>query len=325
MGICYSIIIPHKNIPRLLQRCLDSIPHRDDTEIIIIDDNSAPDIVDFDHFPGTERDDVKLLINKEDRGQGHVLNVAMRHAKGRWLVFADADDYFNYCIRDLMDDYREDEADVVHFPVSSVDCDTYINASRGDEHVSLVKDFIDGKPCSESMLRYYRAGPWSKLIKRDVVQSHHLQFDESRINIEKRFCYMLGYYAKTIKADIRAAYCLTYRPTSVSYTLTDDKILERIRIYAERDRFLIEHNITDLPKYAYNSFVRVMVDLDEQGQQDLLSRAFCILDDIGWNRHRIVTMMKTIKSERKRKKSKVYRLITYVRKHLVVRSRSKIC
>ncbi|MCI6862195.1 MAG: glycosyltransferase family 2 protein, partial [Prevotella sp.] len=29
-NINYSIIIPHKNIPQLLQRCLDSIPIRDD-------------------------------------------------------------------------------------------------------------------------------------------------------------------------------------------------------------------------------------------------------------------------------------------------------
>ena len=38
--ISYSIIIPHKNTPSLLQRCLDSIPQRSDIEIIIVDDNS---------------------------------------------------------------------------------------------------------------------------------------------------------------------------------------------------------------------------------------------------------------------------------------------
>ena len=31
----YSIIIPHKDIPDLLQRCLDSIPVRDDVEVIV--------------------------------------------------------------------------------------------------------------------------------------------------------------------------------------------------------------------------------------------------------------------------------------------------
>ena len=49
--INYSIIIPHKNIPNLLQRCLDSIPNREDVQIIVVDDNSDPNIVDFDKFP----------------------------------------------------------------------------------------------------------------------------------------------------------------------------------------------------------------------------------------------------------------------------------
>ena len=319
----YSIIIPHKNIPKLLQRCLDTIPHRDDTEIIIIDDNSDPAIVDFNYYPGTEREDVTLLLDNADKGQGHVLNVAMQHARGRWLVFADADDYFNYCIGDLLDDYRDDEADVIHFSVSSVDCDTYVNASRGDDHVSLIHDYINGKPCSESMLRYFRSGPWGKLIKRDVVEAHHLQFDESRIHIEKRFCYLLGYYAKTIKADIRAAYCLTYRPTSVSYTLTDEKILDKIRIFAERDKFLAEHHITDMPEVAYHFFVEVLVDLEEQGKHDLLNKSSQILDDYGWSRSQIYSMMKKNKLGRKYRRNEMYRFIVNARMRFAIRTRFK--
>ena len=36
--INFSIIIPTKNIPDLLQRCLESIPQRSDIEIIVVDD-----------------------------------------------------------------------------------------------------------------------------------------------------------------------------------------------------------------------------------------------------------------------------------------------
>ena len=39
--INYSIIIPHKNIPDLLQRCLDSIPRREDVQIIDDDNSNA--------------------------------------------------------------------------------------------------------------------------------------------------------------------------------------------------------------------------------------------------------------------------------------------
>ena len=50
--INYSIIIPHKNIPELLQRCLDSIPRRVDVQIFVVDDNSALVKVVFWHFAG---------------------------------------------------------------------------------------------------------------------------------------------------------------------------------------------------------------------------------------------------------------------------------
>ena len=46
--INFSFIIPHKNTPDLLQKCLDSIPRRDDVQIIVVDDNSDADKVDFD-------------------------------------------------------------------------------------------------------------------------------------------------------------------------------------------------------------------------------------------------------------------------------------
>ena len=47
MDYTYTIIIPHKNAPLLLQRCLDSIPFRDDIQIIVVDDDSSSDVVDF--------------------------------------------------------------------------------------------------------------------------------------------------------------------------------------------------------------------------------------------------------------------------------------
>ena len=48
----YTIIIPHKNTTDLLRKCIDSIPKRNDVQVIIVDDNSDADKVDFEHFPG---------------------------------------------------------------------------------------------------------------------------------------------------------------------------------------------------------------------------------------------------------------------------------
>ena len=59
----YSIIIPHKNTPALLVRCVASIPKRDDLQIVVVDDNSDPSIVDFDNFP-IKNDDHTVVFDK---------------------------------------------------------------------------------------------------------------------------------------------------------------------------------------------------------------------------------------------------------------------
>jgi len=94
MPLNYSIIIPHKDIPDLLQRCLDSIPVRDDVEVIVVDDNSDPRKVDFEHFPQWKGKDYHYFLTKEGKGAGYARNVGLDHAQGRWIIFADADDFF---------------------------------------------------------------------------------------------------------------------------------------------------------------------------------------------------------------------------------------
>ena len=61
--IVYSFIIPHKNCPVLLNRCLDSIPIRDDVQIIVVDDNS-----DVDKKPTFSRQNIlKCFCEKSQR------------------------------------------------------------------------------------------------------------------------------------------------------------------------------------------------------------------------------------------------------------------
>ena len=82
----FSIIIPHKNLPHLLQRCLDSIPARDDLEIIVVDDDSSEELVDFKSFPGTDRPDVKVIFDKQSKGAGAARNIGINKATGKWLL-----------------------------------------------------------------------------------------------------------------------------------------------------------------------------------------------------------------------------------------------
>lgn len=241
--IIYTIIIPHKNIPVLLQRCLDSIPKRDDVQIIVVDDNSSPEVVDFENFPGKEREDVQLIFEKEGRGGGYARNVGLKYAKGKWLIFADADDFFNYCIRDVLDEYRNSPYDIVYFKGNSVDTNTYAVTYRAEHLNKWIELYQCDKIRGELMLRYKFGEPWCKLICRELVEKYCIRFDEIPIHNDTKFSYLTGFYAKTVAVDRRAFYCVTTRERSVSVSADKVKELIRIKVFTELSLFLRSNNI----------------------------------------------------------------------------------
>lgn len=247
----YSIIIPHYNIPHLLTRLLASIPQRHDTEIILVDDNSDPDVADFHSFPGKERADVRFIFDKKGGGGGYARNLGLNVAKGKWILFADADDFFNDCLNNVLNQYKDCDADIVFFKASSVDSDTYQPMCRTN-HLNKMIDLHASNPQkSEIQLRYVFGEPWGKLIKRKLVIENGISFEETNIHNDTRFSYMVGHYAKQLRVDRRELYCVTSRSNSVSKQLSDDRILTRIRVFSEAERFYVSHSINVAPVLHY--------------------------------------------------------------------------
>jgi len=257
--INYSIIIPHKNIPDLLQRCLASIPRREDVQIIVVDDNSDPDKVDFEHFPGLGDPFVEVVFTKEGKGAGYARNVGLTKAVGKWLLFADADDFFNYCINDILDEYVNSDADIVCFKHNSLDSATYTNTGNSTFYNSYIDYWLYLRKKNEYFLRYGYVVVWSKIIKRDLVNKYCISFDEVYISNDVAFSYFAGFYANSICADPRALYCNTIRQGSIRHNkLTIENCLDLIYVDGKRYRFFREHNI---PAYEKIAFINILIKL----------------------------------------------------------------
>lgn len=172
----YSIIIPHHNIPTLLERCLKSIPERGDLEIIIVDDNSDADVVDFDNFPGLNRRNVTVVFDKDGGGAGHARNIGLKYAVGDWLFFCDADDYLSEEFNDVLDKYADETGvDMVFF--NSVAIDESGNKSRLVIS-KYIRNYLKGKSLSLDVLRFGFWAPWSRLIRRSVFINNRILFEE---------------------------------------------------------------------------------------------------------------------------------------------------
>lgn len=280
-SINFSIIIPHKNIPKLLKRCIHSIPYRDDLEIIIVDDNSSPEIVNFEQFPGAGRENTTIILDKSGKYAGHARNLGLEKARGKWILFADSDDFFNYCINVILDEYKDDDSDVIYFKANSLDTDDYSVSNRADDRLNHFIDSFEEDPERYANLLKYKCGePWAKMIKKRLIDQYKVSFEESIINNDHRFSYILGYHTKTIKVDKRALYCVTVRSGSVSMNPSEEATLTRVRIFGEAELFFQKHNI---PKYAYWDWhYNILIDLCLHNK-NTFKKAYKILKDIGFS------------------------------------------
>lgn len=247
MEILYSIIIPHKDIPRLLQRCLDSIPQRDDVQIIVVDDNSSPDVVDFAHFPGQDRTDVEIFFTKEGRGAGYARNCGLARAKGKWLIFADADDFFLPGFLDLLDNYRNTDYDLVTFRAETVGSDTLDSLPSRQVHYEKIAEDMDFE-----ILKYRNDVPWAKMVSAKLVRGYHICFDETVAANDAMFAAYVDYYARKVAACSKSVYCVTVRKDSLQHEIRLDTFLARVKVACRYNRFLQNIGRSDKLLYSYS-------------------------------------------------------------------------
>ncbi|MCS2907009.1 glycosyltransferase [Phocaeicola vulgatus] len=240
----YSIIIPHKNTPRLLERCLCSIPTWDEIQIIIIDDNSNSESVDFSHFPGNGRKNTEILFTKEGKGAGYARNIGLSHARGKWIIFADADDFFTADCFTILNEYMDSPHEVIYFNVRFVMSDNPSQESRRGTYYTNF--FNDVNP--ENKLRYQSQVPWGKMIRRSFLSTFHIQFDETRIANDVYFSCLVGIYAPKATTDRRIIYYCTESGQSLAMSKQDrESLIIRFNASMKCNRLLRQEKNPLLP------------------------------------------------------------------------------
>ena len=236
----YTFIIPHHNCPELLNRCLNSLPAREDIQIIVVDDAS-----DEDKIPNIKRTDIEVYYvnNKETKGAGKARNVGLMHAKGRWLIFADADDFFEENVLAILDKYKDDIYDIVFFKIRSVNSDTLKPIERCKSFNLYIDNFRFHKFFSEGTLRYIHCVPWGKMIRREIVSINKIIFDEVRYGNDVMFALKCGYNAYKINASSDILYVLTHREGSLVTQVSKTSFMCRAEVNINRSLYLKEHDI----------------------------------------------------------------------------------
>jgi dolichyl-phosphate beta-glucosyltransferase len=94
--LAYSLVIPAYNEGARLGLTLDKVlnyiaRHACDAEVIVVNDGSRDDTVDLVRTFAQKHPSVRLLQNPGNRGKGYSVRHGMLNARGRVLIFSDAD------------------------------------------------------------------------------------------------------------------------------------------------------------------------------------------------------------------------------------------
>ena len=236
----YSFIIPHHNIPILLNRCLDSIPVREDVQVIVVDDNSDEDKKPKVLRPSTE---VIFIDSNSSNGAGKARNVGLNSAIGKWVLFADADDFFVDDIINILDCYKERNEDIVYFNFKRCENDdtNIILPGDNDALFSYCKRLND--------YRYFRvcfSSPWAKMFKNNHIKNNKIEFQELKANNDTLFVVKSGLAAKSILAVNRNIYWYVQRMGSIAHNAGVEafsKVLDRAIAQNSVQGLLAEYEI----------------------------------------------------------------------------------
>ncbi len=238
-NIKLSVIIPHHNIPSLLDRCLNSIPCREDIQVVVVDDNSSPDKVDFSNFPGRSRENVEVYLTKEGKGAGYARNVGLRHAKGKWVLFADSDDFFVEGFYDIVSGYFDTSAQMILFKALSVDSDTLKPTNR-NENINKRIDSVINNECTALNASLEVHSPWCRLIKRSFIDKNDIWFDEVIASNDAMFVTKATCLASHIEVSPNAIYVVTTRQGSLWDTRKKNpkNYLSRLDVQIRRNQYV---------------------------------------------------------------------------------------
>ena len=239
----FSIIIPHKEIPDLLMRCLQSIPVSEDIQVIVVDDNSADADTYLERYPELSRPYLEFIRTTKGGGAGYARNVGLEHAKGKWLLFADADDFYVDDMYSIICSYVDSDADAIYFKKKSVLSEDISIITERCSHVNKnIDNFLSNG--DEWPIRAQMYVPWGKMVKRDVMVKHDIRFDEVMYADDAYCSLQIGYYARTIQVVNRVLYVVTSRPDSQmsDFCLKPNELKLRAEAAFRMDKFMLQND-----------------------------------------------------------------------------------
>lgn len=214
MEVLLSIIIPMYNaeayIESTLSSALDGVDNR--VEIIVVDDGGNDN-----SFSICENyDDPRVhLYRQENSGAPAARNKGLLEARGEYVLFFDADDFF-----------ETGAVNRILFEISESRHDCYVGNFYRFDGKSSVLEYKD-LHWMKSLYSYYMftPSPNSKVFRRSILRENNLRFENIRLAQDLNFYMKFLGVSQDVKVIEYPFFHYRYVPQSISH-VTDDRILD---------------------------------------------------------------------------------------------------
>lgn len=221
-----SIIIPVYNAERYLEQCVDSVIRQSlqELEILCVNDGSTDN--SFEILKRMQAQEARMVIlQQENQGAGAARNLALKQAKGEYILFLDADDYL-MDVKALQRMYESCKENQVLVCGGFLSRDMFGKVSATNQHRELCKRFPEGKKLSYREYQYdYNYTTY--LYSRTMLLENRIEFPRYRRFQDPPFFVKAMIVAKDFFVLPVELYC--YRGGYQNYRFDIEKTADIIR------------------------------------------------------------------------------------------------
>lgn len=179
-----SVVMPVYNPDKYLAPCLDSVLNQTfrNFELIAIDDCSTDGAANMLMDYAARDSRLIVLKNKENMGAARTRNRGLNLARGKYIAFLDADDYFEKdYFADALQTLENNNGDVVISPIS------FCNMQSGKEHTECIDNIFKKKLKQnvafnaenfDGIFQIASVVPFNKIADREFILSHGIRFQD---------------------------------------------------------------------------------------------------------------------------------------------------
>lgn len=242
-----SIVIPFHNSEsndrsKLMDRLVESVPQRQDIEILLVDDFSA--------VPYTPKDTRAQVIPQISgrRYAGEARKTGIEAAKGTWIVMADSDDVFTTGFHEICQNLETETADQVLFLSDS----SFEDGAPAERNLSPNKStYLFWKTQDHRFLTNHFV-PWARAIKKEFILKNQLNFAQRRYANDVEFAVHLA----TLKPETTVVPIVGYRVLdgrdSLMTSFSKEAFQNRFDVHLKSNQMLVKAGWSECQKtYKY--------------------------------------------------------------------------